>query len=389
MADVIIVGAGLAGLACARYLASRQVDCLIVEASDGVGGRVRTDLIEGFQLDRGFQVLLTAYPEAKAVLDYEALKLHSFTPGALVQFEGGRYLLSDPWREPTHAIEAIFSPIGTLADKLRVARMRYQAMGNRKTPETTTLEYLQRQGFSPSFISKFFQPFFGGIFLESQLCTSSQMAQFVFRMMASGDTALPANGMGAISKQLASGLPLKLNSRVKAINPTSIVLDSGEQLQARAIVLAADGPEAARLAGLPPPDSRSVSCLYFAADRAPIEEPILLLNGDRKGPVNNLCVPSAVASTYAPAGAALVSATVLGLNPDESAVREQLTSWFGNDVRTWRHLKTYQIAHAQPEPGMLTFPAGLHVCGDHCETASIQGALVSGRRAAESVMRTL
>jgi phytoene dehydrogenase-like protein len=359
----------------------------VLEASDGVGGRVRTDLVDGFLLDRGFQVLLTAYPEAQAMLDYPALQLRPFDPGALIQMDGARHRLGDPWRRPLQAVGSLLSPVGTLGDKLRVAGMRHRAISETEAPDTTTMAYLRAQGFSDGFITKFLQPFFSGIFLERDLKTSSRMAEFVFRMMAIGDTVLPAQGMGAMTQQLAAGLSVRLNAKVTRIDGHSVELESGERLNARAVVLATEGPEAAKLARVPAPGSRGVSCLYFAADQAPLTEPILLLNGDGQGPVNHLCVPSAVAPSYAPAGAALVSVSVLDLEPDENAVREQLTAWFGPAVRGWRHLRTYRIAHAQPEASSVAYPAELHVCGDHRESASIQGALVSGRKAAESVLQ--
>lgn len=386
MSKVLIVGAGLAGLACGRYLTQQGVDCSLVEASDDVGGRVRTDLLEGFQLDRGFQVLLTAYPEAQAVLDYPALQLMPFEPGALVQLNGMRQPLSDPFRRPSQAMATLFSSVGKFWDKLRVARMRYRALQG-SSSDAPTLRYLEEQGFSPQFIEQFFRPFFAGIFLERELRTSSRMAEFVFRMMALGDTSLPSQGMGAISRQLASGSNIRLQTKVIAISPKSVTLESGEQLTASAVVIATDGPAAAGFANVPAMASRSVSCLYFAADHPPLEEAILVLNGEGRGPVNNFCVVSAVAKSYAPPGAALMAATVLGANPDEAEVREQMASWFGPATRKWRLLRTYRIAHAQPEP--RAFPPGWHVCGDHLEQASIDGALVSGRLAAEKVLRTL
>jgi phytoene dehydrogenase-like protein len=191
---------------------------------------------------------------------------------------------------------------------------------------------------------------------------------------------------------------------VTAIQDNSVTLASGEQLTAKAIVVAVEGPEAIRLVpGLPAPGSRSVTCLYFAADAPPISEPILVLNSEGTGLINHLCVPSVVASSYAPPGAALVSVTVLGspYQDDvalESMVRAQLVEWFGEGVTHWRHLRTYRIQHAQPEqsPPALAVPErpvqlrpGLFVCGDYRDTASIHGAMVSGRRAAEAVLAAL
>jgi phytoene dehydrogenase-like protein len=235
------------------------------------------------------------------------------------------------------------------------------------------------------------------------------MFEFVYRMFTLGDVALPARGMAAIPEQLAGALPpdrVRLGQRVTAVGDGSVTLADGERLPARAVVVATDGPTASELLGGEPPAPGSVAarCLYFAADTAPVDEPVIVLDGDGEGPVNNLCVPSSVAPGYAPPGAALVSAAVLdrpGLpkGPDlEAAVLGQLADWFGSGVVAWRHLKTYHIPHAQPAqpPGTLEPPErpvrlrpGLYVCGDHRDNASINGALASGRRTADAVLEDL
>jgi phytoene dehydrogenase-like protein len=265
-------------------------------------------------------------------------------------------------------------------------------------------EFLHEFGFSREIIQRFFRPFFGGVFLESELQTSCRMLQFVFRMFAAGHATLPAQGMGAIPKQLADPLPkdrLRLASEVAGIDDTTVRLASGERLRARAVVVAAEGPAAARLVeGLPVPGARNVTCVYFAAEKPPLDEPVLLLNGVGDGPVNNLCVPSVVAPAYAPPGAALISASVIGLPAISDAelerqIRGQLGSWFGSAVERWEHVRTYRIAGALPvvEPRWTPGPdrpiqvrPGLYVCGDHRENPSIQGAMASGRRAAERVL---
>ena len=407
--DVIVVGAGLAGLACALRLLEAGASVRLLEASDGVGGRVRTDVVDGFRLDRGFQVLLTAYPECRRVLDYTALDLRPFLPGALVRRSGRFHELSDPWRRPERAWRSLTAGVGTLADRLRMARFRGRV--RRGTiedlflrPETSAAERLHAEGFSAGMIGAFFHPFFGGVLLDRSLSASSRMLEFVFRTMAEGDVAVPAAGMGAIPEQMARRLPegtVRLGARVAAASPREVRLDSGETLGGDAVVVATEGPEAARLTGLPGPGSRPATCLYFAAERAPITEPMLVLDGDGTGPVNNLCFPSRVSPSYAPAGATLVSASVVGGAASdagdaalERAVRGQMEGWFGPEVRRWRHLRTYQIRHAQPEqrPGTLEpverpvrLASGLFVCGDHRDTASLHGALLSGRRAAEAV----
>ncbi|MFL6192526.1 MAG: NAD(P)/FAD-dependent oxidoreductase [Thermoanaerobaculia bacterium] len=407
---VVIVGAGMSGLCCALRLQEKGIPFTILEASDGVGGRVRTDSVDGFLLDRGFQVLLTAYPEARKILNYRALRPRTFAPGALVRIGGKFHRVSDPFRQPWTLPATLLAPIGTFADKLRIARLRKHVLAGSleeiwTRPETSTVEALRSFGFGERMIDSFFRPFFGGIFLETELATSSRMLEFVFRMFSQGRAALPAAGMGAIPAQLAAKLPadaIRLNARVETIEDGGVRLKGGERIAASAVVLATEAPEAARLLPeLHPPGSNDAACLYYAAPKAPIRKAILVLNGEGGGPVDNLCVPSAVSPSYAPAGQALISATVVGAagadeKELESQVRKHLGSWFGPEASGWRHLKTYRIRLALParkslEPAALPVrrKPGLYLCGDHRETPSLQGAMVSGRRAAEAVEEDL
>jgi len=405
--DVLIVGAGLAGLCCARRLWHQGVRSVILEASDGVGGRIRTDTVEGFRLDRGFQVFLTSYPEAARVLDYGALRLKPFLPGALVRYRGRFHPLTDPWRRPGAAVQSVFSPVGSFADKLRVARLRVRVLKGTveerfRDPEITTLQALRDNGFSDAMIDRFFRPFLGGIFLNSELFTSSRMFQFVFRMFSLGQACLPEEGMEAIPRQIAAELPpegVRFGAKVAHVRSTGVRLESGEELATRAVVVATDAPAAKLLGEADPVPGQGVTCLYFAAPRPPVERPILLLNGDGHGPINNLCVPTVVAPSYGPTGESLVSVTVLGTPADAyqllADVRTQLGDWFGSKSADWRHLRTYRIPFALPRqvPPALNVPerpvrtaSGVYVCGDHRDNASINGAMVSGRRAAEAVL---
>ena len=304
--DVLVVGAGLAGLCCAVRVHQRGYSVRVLEASDDIGGRVRSDHVEGFILDRGFQVLLTAYPEARRVLDYDALDLRYFEPGALVFFEGRFHRVVDPWRKPLEGFRTLFSPVGSTMDKLRVARLRRRTMAGSigdifRRPETSTLDALQRNGFSSTMIERFFRPFLGGVFFDNNLDISSRMFEFGFRMFSRGDTALPAAGMAAIPKQLAARLPegaICMNTPVVSIEGQAVTLESGETVTAKAIVIATEAPEAARLLRETSiPASRSMVCIYFAADRAPIGKALLVLNGEGRGPVNSLTVPSLAAPT--------------------------------------------------------------------------------------------
>ncbi|MEO1496370.1 MAG: NAD(P)/FAD-dependent oxidoreductase [Planctomycetota bacterium] len=414
--DAVVVGAGLAGLCCARRLVAEGKRVCVLEASDAVGGRVRTDEVEGFLLDRGFQVLLDNYEEARDQLDYGRLELKAYEPGALVYAGGRTHRLSDPWRRPTSAVATALSGVATLGDKLRIARLKARLASTDRLDavageELATIDALRRFGFSPTAIDKFFRPFLGGIFLESDLTTSSRMFEFVFRLFGAGRATLPAGGMGAIPAQLAESLPdgaLRLNTPVEAIDGATAIAGD-DRFRGRLLVVATDGPTADRLLGHEPPAAagRSVACVYFAADEAPLREPILMLNGDgpEAGPINNLSVPSQVAPRYAPAGQSLVSATVLekqsGDADDETlfrATRDQARRWFGPAADAWRPLRVCRVLYALPDqrpPHYQRIEKSLRVadrvlvCGDRLDTASINGAMRSGRRAAEAVLREL
>jgi phytoene dehydrogenase-like protein len=408
--DVVIVGAGLAGLACAQDLTSAGVECRVVEASDGVGGRVRTDAVDGFLLDRGFQILLTAYPEVHRRLDVGALELGLFEPGAVIRTRDGFHRVADPLRRPLLLPQTVTAPIGTLVDKLRLARLvvdvRARSVGDLlRRPDTTTAERLHRAGFSSQMIESFWRPLFAGIQLDPDLEVSSRRFDIILRMLAVGETGVPRHGMGAIPAQLAATLPddaVRLGANVAKVDATGIVLEDGERIDARAVVVATDGPAAHRLLGgkVSDPGSRSVACCWFSAAAPPIPGPILVLDGDASGPAKNVAVMSEVAPSYAPPGRALVAAAIPGpeaLDPNiTSRTRDQLARWFGSTTADWDHLRTDVIVHGQPfqPPPMnpkqsVTLGDGRFVCGDHRDTASIQGALFSGRRAANAVRKHL
>ena len=409
--DIVIIGAGLSGLRCAEELTKKGHSVKVLEASDRIGGRIRTDHYQGFLLDRGFQVLQTAYPAAQEALDYDALDLRSFSTGVLVFLKGGFYRLADPWREPWHILSTALSPLATLADKLRVAKLRRRVVSKGLEaiylrPEITAMQALKGFGFSDRIIQRFFKPFFSGVFFDSELGISSRALEFVFWAFAVGNTALPASGMSAIPDQLASRLPretIRCNAHVSAINDRCVFLESGEHIPSRAVVIAADATESARLLGDEKPEVHGTTCLYFSAERAPVKEPILVLNGESEGPVNSLLVPSVLSSSYAPPGQALVTVNVLGCMdvPEDSLIKEvrhQLTKWFGLQVNRWEHLHTYRIHHALPaqrppvkHPCEQTAQlcADLFICGEYHSAPSIQWALESGRRTAYAVDTTL
>ncbi len=402
MTQTIVVGAGLSGLACARELRRRDRDVIVVEAGREVGGRVRSDRVGSFTLDRGFQVFLTAYPEARRVLDYAALDLRPFFPGALVRHDDRFVRIADPFRRPLSAMRSAISPIGTTADKVRVLWLRRDALSGRagSQPDVSTAAMLESYGFTGEMIDAFFRPFLGGVFLDSSLATSSAQLGFVWSMFAQGDTSLPAGGMQAIPQQLAQQLPrgtVVTGREARAVSRHRVDFVDGSYLEADEVVVAVDPGALERLVPtLPRPPMLATTCMYFAAPRSPIREPALVLNGGGPGPVNNLCVPSDVAPGYAPLDQALISTTILG-DPGaddrqlEADVRRQMTGWFGAEVSEWEHLRTYRIPKALPEwssgvpyGGRERFE-GVWLCGDYTENPSINGALRAGRRVAEMI----
>lgn len=401
---VIIVGGGLAGLACAVTLREGGVDAQVVESSDGVGGRVRTDLVNGFLLDRGFQVYLSAYPEAGRMLDLGALDLRRFKAGALVFKKGKMHRVMDVFRHPRYLIGSALAPIGTLADKLRVAKLRFQKCGTSPNEDRSTEKFLRDFGFSKGMIDGFFRAFYGGIFLERELRTSSRMFEFTFQMFTDGYATLPAGGMQTIPDQLAARLPagnIHLNTAVRSVEERAVVLETSARWEADAVVVATDAKTARSL--LPQPGSeevawRAVSGIYFSAPQSPLNEAIIALNGDGEGWVNNVCVISDVVPEYAPAGKSLISVSVLGIdetNDLESRVLVKLETWFGAQVREWKHLRTDRIIQALPEQRMTPLRNGIQkkngvfLCGDYCTSASIEGAIVSGKDTAAAVLASL
>ena len=401
--DTIIVGAGLAGLAGAVTLQKAGRNVLVCEGSDEIGGRVRTDIQDGFRLDRGFQVLLTAYPEARKFLDYSALDLRPFYPGALVRFNKRWHRVADPFRRPISGLSGLLNPIGSFPDKLRVARLRLglSSLG-KMPPDRSTLEALRAEGFSDSLINRFFKPFLGGVFLEPGLNTTVKKFESVFSYFARGDSAVPALGMAAIPRQLAGRLQqgtLQLNTHVAGIESMGVRLATGQKITCRSVLMATSAREAARLLneGTPSAPANSVSCFYYETPELPIRQPILLLNGEGNGPINNLSFLTALAPEYAPPRKHLASVSVIDRtamrDPQlETNVRAQLYGWFGSAVESWRHLRTYNIAEAVPaqtaSPELtLRIREGLYRCGDYCGIASINTAMASGRLAAEAILR--
>ena len=407
---VVVVGAGLSGLAAARHLTQHGVEVTVLEGSDAVGGRVRTDLVDGYRLDRGFQLYNPAYPEGARVLDHEALDLRPFIAGArIVLSRGGRRRVArvaDPRREPSWAVPSLMARIGSPLSTARfgayaVSRAVRSASSLRRDPDVTSEEALRRAGADRSLMERVLRPFLSGVFLESELATSRRFLDLVLKSFVRGTPGVPALGMQRIPEQLATGLDVRLGHRVASASARAVDVVGGDAQRAEAVIVATDPTTAAGLiADVRAPAARSVTTWYYRPTCAPEDladgQAVLILDGDRRGPLVNTVVLTHAAPRYAPAGSALVSASALGVwdAPEhENAVREHLGWLYGVPTKDWELLASYPIPYALPAmavPFELQRPVrtagGLYVAGDHRDTSSIQGALVSGRRAAQALL---
>lgn len=404
--DVVIVGGGLAGLAAARRLHRAGVPWRLVEASGRLGGRVATDVVDGYLVDRGFQVLNTAYPRLGTLIDTDRLNLGCFTSGVLVRKGDDLLRLVNPLREPTGGPRTALAGVGSLLDRLRFAALATGCATLPPSrllaaPETSTETALRRAGLSDAIIEELLRPFLSGVFIERELSTSSHVLAMVLRSFARGRIGLPAEGMAALPRAIAEPLPadlLDLDTPVAEVNPGRVRTQAGD-IRCRAVVVAVDPPAAAALLPvLTTVRMHSYTTYYHSAPEPPLTEPILLVDGDRREIVANTVVLSNAAATYAPTGRHLIATSVVGPTaPPEPTIRAELTRLYGRSTADWTHLTTVAIPEAlpaaPPPQGRLRKPValgeGLFVAGDHRDSPSIQGALTSGWRAAGAVLDEL
>jgi len=410
---VAVIGAGVSGLNCAKKL-QKDCDVVVLEASHGVGGRVRSDREGGYVFDRGFAVFLEAYEEAQEALDYAALKLKPFQPCAIVCEGGKREFVGDPLRRPQDLLPSLRAPVGSLADKLRAGVLRISCLalsaeqiraGAWTQSSISARDFLATTfGVGPKLLNSFFEPFFRGVFLSKLDEQDPRVWLLAFRALSVGSTSLPENGIGAVAEQLAVGVDVRLNSRVDAVRDGSIDVDGITQAFDR-VVVAVDGPAAAKLLpDLTLPPARASTCVYFSLteEDLPTQLPIILLVPSG-GPLNNVCFPSNVQASYAPPGRALCSATIVDSLTEvgddvAGGARAHLASLFPeSDVASWTFERTYRVPYAQPRQrldkadleGSPTYSESIYVCGDHLTDPSLNGALASGRRAADACLKSL
>ncbi|MFD0968178.1 FAD-dependent oxidoreductase [Plantactinospora endophytica] len=415
--DVVIVGGGLAGLAAARRLHRAGTPWLLVEAAERLGGRVRTDAVDGYLIDRGFQVVNTAYPRLSALVDLTSLGLGYFTQGVLVRRGEMLHRMVHPLRDPFGAARTVLtgladaagvesrriSSVGRAGDRLRLAALAARCASlpvDRllTAPETSTEAALRRAGLSDRIVEELLRPFLSGVFGERELSTSSHVFAMIVRSFARGRIGLPAAGIGALPEAVATPLPeslIALGVSAASVRP-GLVRTSAGAVRCRAVLVATDPATAtALLPALGRVRMHSLTTYYHSTAEPPLGEPILLLDGDRRELVANTVVVSRAAPTYAPAGRHLVATSVAGpVVPPESVVRAELARLYGRAVDDWEHLTTVPVPEALPAApapqGRLRKPVatgeGIFVAGDHRGSPSVQGALASGWRAAGAVV---
>ncbi|WP_341957917.1 FAD-dependent oxidoreductase [Microbacterium sp. LWH13-1.2] len=412
MHDLIVIGAGLAGLRCAGLLSAGGLDVVVLEAADAVGGRQRTDIVDGFRLDRGFQVLNPAYPALRRSVDLDALALGSFPVGVRVRMEEGMAELRHPLRYPLSIATSLRSGLVNGRDAVALARWAAPALAQPLSRlarnDVTVREAWDSAGLRGPLRSAVLEPFLTGVLAESRGETSNAFARLLVRYFVLGRPGLPAQGIAAVPEQLAAharamGADIRLGAsagRMTALGEEiRVELIDGDSVRAARVVVAA-GPDAVTdLTGLARPATNGLQTWWFTAVEPPTASALLTVDGRSRGrgPVVNTVVMTHTVPSYAPAGRHLIAATCLlprGADPaEENDVRRHLSEIWGVDVSAWELIRRDDIADALPaQPAPLgaarspRYAERLYVAGDHRDTASIQGALASGERAARAVL---
>ncbi|MFB6643981.1 NAD(P)/FAD-dependent oxidoreductase [Streptomyces chartreusis] len=436
-ADVVIVGAGVAGLSAAHRLTSAGVTTAVLEAAPYPGGRMSTEKVDGFRLDRIGQLLSTSYPELRLTPGLDALALRPFAPGVLLHSDGRRQragavpsaMGARRARGALHAVRALASaprtgaarvpgqssvprvragaPLGSAVDQARLgaalARLASSPVERLLArPELPAGRALAERGVPARTVDGFLRPLLAALLCDPELTTSSRCADLALRAFASGRLCVPEGGAEALPELLARSLPpgtVHTGVRVTSIATTSVTTAEHGEIRCRAVLLATDARTAAELLpGLRVPDFHPVTVVHHTTDEPPTTGASLLLDADRGGPVAHTALISQVDPTRAPAGRALISSTVLGAPPPDidTAVRMHLSRLYGTSTSRWETLAVHHTPEAVPAmrpPHDLRRPvrllAGLYVCGDHRDTSTVQGALHSAHRAAAAILTDL
>ena len=401
-----IIGGGVSGLIAARVLEKKGFNPIILEASERVGGRIKTDIIKGYQLDHGFQVLLTAYPAVKKYLDYDALDLQFFLPGASIFKADTQSIIGDPLRDISLLISTLFSGIGSISDKFKILKLNQKIKKKSLTDifsekEQTTISYLREFGFSKEILNDFFIPFFSGIFLENQLETSSRMFEFVYKMFGEGHAAIPKSGMEAIPKQLLNNLKnttFHYNTEVVNVKDSQITLKNGNTLESDFTILTIPANSLVSNLKKQSIEWRSCLTLYFETTTRVINKPLIGLIAKPGSLVNNIVYNSSLASVTKPAHELLCVTVIDDQNLSDhklvTAVEDELKVLC--DITIIRFIKQYRVTKALPKlenlkyemkPSEMQLSKSLFVAGDTRLNASFNAAMISGEQAALAVIK--
>ncbi|MEZ5009527.1 MAG: NAD(P)/FAD-dependent oxidoreductase [Chitinophagales bacterium] len=408
MKNPIIIGAGVSGLVAAIELEKAGYAPILLEATDSVGGRVKTDDINGFPADHGFQVLLTEYPEAQRYLNYEQLDLVKFLPGSVIFKNGELEKIGDPLRDLSFLWSTAFADIGSINDKWLILKLSLSLKKKSidqifAEPETTTQIYLQHYGFSEKVIQNFFQPFFTGIYLEEDLETSSRMFEFVYKMFGTGYAAIPRKGMQAIPDQLAGRLEkttIRFNSPVDHIDGKNVVLASGEILVAEQIIIATDPALFFTKKAIAPCEWKSCYNLYFQSSKSVLDSPIIGLLPEKATLVNNFHYLDDLYGNKGQKNETILSVTVVknhDLSIDDMVQKVKMELEKYCKIETGELLQLFHIKKALPKVSNLKYEPtketsvlapGIFCCGDYLANSSLNAAMASGRVAAECVINS-
>ncbi|MDA9339389.1 FAD-dependent oxidoreductase [Polaribacter sp.] len=403
-----IIGAGVSGLIAAKVLENNGYTPIIIEASATVGGRVKTDTVQGYTLDHGFQVLLTSYPAAKKYLDFKALELQELLPGATIFKNGKSQTIGDPLRNLSLLLPTLFASIGNFTDKLKILKLNRHLKKKSisaifKTPETTTLTYLQALGFSEAMLHDFFKPFFSGIFLEPNLETSSRMFEFVYKMFGDGLAVIPKAGMQAISNQLKDGLKstkIVLNSPVKEVKNKVITLQDGSEIESHFTIIATEASHLVANLKNQETDWKSCDALYFETSKRTIQKPLIGLIADKNALINNIFYNTSI-TTETNGTNELLSVTIV---KDHDLTAEELIEKVMEELHVFcgivnpKFIKHYQIKKALPKLENVQYElsstetkltSSIFLAGDQLLNASLNAAMIAGERAAMGVIGTL
>ncbi|ARV08522.1 oxidoreductase [Winogradskyella sp. PC-19] len=403
-----IVGAGISGLIAAKTLETQGYKPIIIEATNCVGGRVKTDIVDGYQLDHGFQVLLDAYPKAKEHLDFNALKLQEFLPGATIFYNGKQTTIGDPLRNLSLLFPTLVSSIGNFSDKLKILKLN-TALKNKSlasifdSDSLSTLDYLKVKGFSDEIIQQFFKPFFSGIFLEPDLNTSSRMFEFVYKMFGEGLAVLPKSGIGAISEQLKQQLnhtEFIFNTKVKAVDDKSLTLTDGQVINTHFTIITSGASYL--IDNLKNQDVKWKSCynIYFEAEKRAISKPLIGLIADKDALINNIFFHNSLDTSQSGSKELLSVTIVKNHDLDETALLDRVKAELKElcNISVVRHIKTYHIKQALPDidnlqneisPTETQIKPTIFLAGDYLLNGSLNAAMISGERAAQGVIMSL